>query len=58
MLQAYVEQKFGDHESWRHRYLDNGVFRKMWWDVFKIISPTDDFETIKNGITLVARLLE
>ena len=22
--------------------------------VFKIVSPTDDFETIKNGITLVA----
>ena len=27
-------------------------------EVFEIVSPTDDFETIKNGITLVARLLQ
>ena len=26
--------------------------------VFEIVSPTDNFETIKNGITLVARLLQ
>ena len=26
--------------------------------VFKIVLPTDDFETIKNGITLIARLLQ
>ena len=26
--------------------------------VFEVVSPTDDFETIKNGITLVARLLQ
>ena len=26
--------------------------------VFEIVSSTDDFETIKNGITLVARLLQ
>ena len=26
--------------------------------VFKIVSPTDDFETIKKGITLVVRLLQ
>ena len=26
--------------------------------IFKIVSPTDDFETIKNGITLVAKLLQ
>ena len=26
--------------------------------VFEIVSPTDDFQTIKNGITLVARLLK
>ena len=26
--------------------------------VFEIVSPTDDFETTKNGVTLVARLLQ
>ena len=26
--------------------------------VFEIVSPTDDFEIMKNGITLVARLLQ
>ena len=26
--------------------------------VFDVVSPTDDFETIKNRITLVARLLQ
>ena len=26
--------------------------------VFRIVSPTDDFNTIKNEITLVARLLQ
>ena len=26
--------------------------------IFEIVSPTDDFQTIKNGITLVARLLK
>ena len=26
--------------------------------VFEIVSPTDDFQTIKNGITLVAKLLK
>ena len=26
--------------------------------IFKIVLPTDDFETIKNGITLIARLLQ
>ena len=26
--------------------------------VFNIVSPSDDFEAIKNGITLVARLLQ
>ena len=26
--------------------------------VFKIVSPSDDFDAIKNGITLVARLLQ
>ena len=25
---------------------------------FKIVSPTDDFKTIRNGITLVAKLLQ
>ena len=26
--------------------------------VFEIVLPTDDFDTIKNGIALVARLLQ
>ena len=33
-----------------------GSLEKCGRIVFKIVSPTDDFETIKNGITLVARL--
>ena len=34
-----------------------GSLEKYGRTVFKIISPTDNFEAIKNGITLVARLL-
>ena len=26
----------------------------MWLEVFEIVSPTDDFETVKNEITLLA----
>ena len=35
-----------------------GSLEKCGRTVFKIVSPTDDFKTIKNGITLVARLLQ
>ena len=35
-----------------------GSFEKCDRTVFKTLSPTDDFETIKNGITRVARLLQ
>ena len=33
-----------------------GCLEKCRRTVFKIVSTTDDFETMKNGITLVARL--
>ena len=33
-----------------------GSLEKFGSAVFQIVPPTDDFETIKNGITLVARL--
>ena len=33
-----------------------GSLEKCRRTVFKIVSTTDDFETMKNGITLVARL--
>ena len=35
-----------------------GSLEKCDRTVFKIVSPTDNFETRKNGITLVARLLQ
>ena len=35
-----------------------GSLEKCDRTVFKIVSPTDDFETRKNEITLVARLLQ
>ena len=35
-----------------------GSLEKCGRTVFEIVSPTDDFETIKNGITLVTRLLQ
>ena len=35
-----------------------GSLEKCGRTVFKIVSPTDDFDTIKNGMTLVARLLQ
>ena len=35
-----------------------GSLEKSGRTVFEIFSPTDDFETTKNGITLVARLLQ
>ena len=35
-----------------------GSLEKCGETVFKIVSPTDDFETIKNGITLIAKLLQ
>ena len=35
-----------------------GSLEKCGKTVFKIVSPTDDFETVKYGITLVARLLQ
>ena len=35
-----------------------GFLGKCGRTVFKIVLPTDDFEAIKNGITLVARLLQ
>ena len=31
---------------------------KCGWTVFEIVSPTDNFETIKNGITIIAKLLQ
>ena len=37
--------------------LGNEVLKKCGWTVFEIISPIDDFETIKSGISLIARLL-
>ena len=46
-----------DRKLWRHWYLGNGGLRKMWWDGFQNCF-TDDFEAIKNGITLVARFLQ
>ena len=36
--------------------LATGSLEKCGRTVFEIVSPTDNFETIKNGITLVARL--
>ena len=38
--------------------LTTGSLEKCGRTVFKIVSPTDDFETIKNGIALVAKLLQ
>ena len=35
-----------------------GSLEKCGRMVFKIVSPTDDFEAIENEITLVARLLQ
>ena len=35
-----------------------GSLEKCGKTAFKIVLPTDDFLTIKNGITLVARLLQ
>ena len=35
-----------------------GSLEKCGWTVFKIVSPTDDFDTIKTGNTLLARLLQ
>ena len=35
-----------------------GSLEKCGRMAFEIVSPTDDFETMKNGITLVARLLQ
>ena len=35
-----------------------GSFEKCDRTVFEIVSSTDDFETIKDGITLLARLLQ
>ena len=35
-----------------------GSLEKWGRTVFKIVSPSDGFETIKNGITLVTRLLQ
>ena len=35
-----------------------GSLGKWGWMVFEIVSPTDDFETMKTGITVVARLLQ
>ena len=35
-----------------------GSLEKYGRTVFEIVSPTDGFEAIKNGITLVARLLQ
>ena len=35
-----------------------GSVEKCGRTVFEIVSPTDDFETIKNGITLITRLLQ
>ena len=35
-----------------------GSLEKCGRTVFKIVSPTDNFETIKNGITLFAKLLQ
>ena len=38
-----------------HQYIAKGVLKKWGRIVFKIVSPTDDFETIKNGITLIVK---
>ena len=35
-----------------------GYLEKCGRTVFKIVLSTDDFETIRNGVTLVARLLQ
>ena len=35
-----------------------GSLGKCGRTVFEIVLPTDNFETIKNGFTLVARLLQ
>ena len=35
-----------------------GSLEKCGRTVFEIVSPTDNFETIENGITIVARLLQ
>ena len=35
-----------------------GSLEKCDRTVFEIVSSTDDFETIKDGITLLARLLQ
>ena len=35
-----------------------GPLEKCGRTVIELVSPTDDFEAIKNGITLVARLLQ
>ena len=37
--------------------LNSKAIEKCGMTVFEIVSPTADFETIKNGISLVARLL-
>ena len=35
-----------------------GSLEKCGRTVFEIVSPTDNFQTVKYGITLVARLLQ
>ena len=47
------------HKLWCHWDLGNSVsLEKCGRTVFKIVSPTDNFETTKNGNTLVARFLQ
>ena len=53
-----VCQMFFTCYLFRHRYLATGFLEKCDRTVFEIVSPTDDLEKIKNGITLVAGLLQ
>ena len=48
----------GDHKIWRNHYLGNGFLEKCGRTVFEKVSPTDNFETTKTGIFVVARLLQ